>query len=78
MKLDLPTAEALVRLRALPEFQVFLGALGGYAGQKNEILIMKDDVNTDLIRGELRAFATIQNAVDTAPRMVEQLQQPKE
>ena len=78
MKLDLPTAEALVRLRAVPEFQVFLGALGGYAGQMNEILIKKDDINTDLIRGELRAFVMIQDAVDNAPAMVEKLQQPKE
>ena len=52
--------------------------IGDYAGLKNEVLIMKDDINTELYRGELRAFAMIQKAVDGAPEAAKRLSQPTE
>jgi len=52
--------------------------IGDYAGMRNEVLIMKDDVNTELYRGELRAFALLQKAVDNAPETAKRLSQPTE
>lgn len=52
--------------------------IGDYAGLRNEVLIMRDDINTDLYRGELRAFAMIQKAVDGAPDAARRLLQPTE
>ena len=71
-------AQAIVRLLGSPEFQAFLGMVGGYAETQNQRLIMSDDCNMDLIRGELRALAMIKNAVDAAPKIVEQHQQREE
>lgn len=63
-------AEALVRLREMREFQAFLQMLTSRAEDLNTMLIMKDDVKVDLIRGELRAYAAIQDALDNAPNLV--------
>jgi hypothetical protein len=51
---------------ATPEFPVFLGMLAGHAETLNEQLIMRDDLDIALVRGQLRAFVAIQKTVDGA------------
>ena len=68
----------MVRLRGNDDFRLFLGMLGEHAASKNQMLIMKDDANVDLIRGELRGFAQLQNTFDGAPALVEKFKQSKE
>ena len=72
MKLNPERAEALVRLRAMPEFQAVLGMVAEYAEAKNEQLIMSDDLNVDVTIGELRSMTRLMSAVDKAPSYLKQ------
>lgn len=77
MKCTLAEAEAIIRLQALPEWNTFLNMLGRHASDTNELLIMKDEVNTDILRGELRGFTRIVGAIEAASNVIAQSQQPK-
>jgi len=63
-------AEALVKLREKREFQTLMEMLATRAEELNTMLIMKDDARVDLIRGELRAYAQIQDALMDAPNVL--------
>jgi hypothetical protein len=65
-------AEALVRLRENTDFRALMEILNSRAEALNTKLIMKDDVNTDLTRGELRAYARIQDDLTNAPNLLAQ------
>ena len=77
MKAGLAQAEAIVRLAALPEWGLFMSMIAVRAEQLNELLIMKDDVNVDLTRGELRAFVRLTDAITNAPAVINQHNTPK-
>lgn len=74
MKLDHRELEALVRLRNSPEFQTYVAVLNRRAEALDRTLVMKDDVNVDLVRGELRAYVRIQDDLRDAPNMLAKLE----
>jgi hypothetical protein len=60
----------MVKLRTMPEFRAFLEIQAARAEELNNVLIMKDDIAVDLVRGELRAYARIQDDITNAPNIV--------
>ncbi len=77
MKCSTEQAEAIIRLRALPEWNVFMGMIAAHAEKVNRMLIMKDDVAVDIKRGELRLLTELVDAIDSAPEVVERAYEPK-
>jgi hypothetical protein len=49
--------------------------LASRAEEANVRMIKSDDINLDLIRGELRAYLRIQEDMDKAPDMLEKINQ---
>jgi hypothetical protein len=60
----------MVKLRSTPEFKAYMEIQAARAEELNTMLIMRDDVNVDLIRGELRAYARIQDDLNNAPNLL--------
>jgi len=77
LKCNQEQAEAIVRLQALPEWNVFLSLIATHAEILNQTLIMKDDVKLDLVRGELRGFVKLTDAINGAPELLRQFQEPQ-
>lgn len=64
----------MVKLRNMPEFKAFMEVQAARAEQLNTMLIMRDDISVDLVRGELRAYARIQDDLTNAPNLLAQLE----
>jgi hypothetical protein len=77
LKCTLEQAEAIVRVAALPEWKVVMGMLGAQGEALTRKLIMKDDVNADIVRGELRSIVQFADAVEGAPALIDSHKQPK-
>jgi len=56
---------------------VFLSLIATHAEILNQTLIMKDDVKFDLVRGELRGFVKLTDAINGAPELLRQFQEPQ-
>lgn len=54
-----------------------MGMIGKHAEKLNKALIMNDDINADIKRGELRTAVLLTDAFVAAPSLVESYNQPK-
>lgn len=66
-----------MRLRGQREWSLVMAMLMDHVESLTQMLIMKDDVNLDLVRGELRAFVRLHDIVEDAPKIVAESRQPK-
>lgn len=51
--------------------------IGSHAEQLNKVLIMKDDINADIKRGELRSIVQLTDVIVEAPAKLIAFQKPK-
>lgn len=66
-----------MRLKTQREWALVMGMLMEHVETLTRKLIMKDDVNLDLVRGELRAFVRLHDIVEDAPKLLAESRQPK-
>jgi hypothetical protein len=77
LKCSLEQAEAIVRLSALPEWRAFIGMVTEHSEILMKTLIMNENINADIKRGELRTVVGLADAIDGASDLIKAHQQPK-